>query len=140
MDMQYSDELIKQELKRYAITNSPDISEDEIARWKETFVDLDNEKIQSALEYIHGRSWYWRKLMQSADMPANSKVDEVMTQIEALKVLHSEFEIGIQIAMRLLGKPIEGSKIQRLKDSNIEYSENNEPIELKPKRKSKKKA
>ncbi len=136
--MQYSDELIQQELKRYSISNTPDISEDEIARWKETFVALANEKIQESLEYIHGRSWYWRKLMQSADMPANSKVDEVMTQIEELRVFHPEFEIGIQVAMRRFGKPIMDSVVEEIK---IEYSEKYEPLEpiKTPKKKWKKK-
>lgn len=139
IDMQYSDELIKQELTRYNTSNTPGPVEDsEIERWKETFVDLDNEKMIAALEYIHGRSWYWNKLMASIDMPSFSTVDEVITQIEPIKVFHPEFEIGIQIAMRMLGKPIE-EKIEESEseDTKIKYSENQEPIDVKPIKKGK---
>lgn len=132
--MQYSDELIKQELTRYNTSNQPgDVSDDEVQRWKATFINLDNERIEEAFNYIHGRSWYWRKLMQSIDMPSNSKVEDVLN----IAVPYPEFEIGIQVAMRQMGKPIE-DKIEILEDSKIEEIKESESE--KPKIKKVKKA
>ncbi len=102
----YSDEIIKQELKRYAVTNSPDVSDDEVARWKETFVNLDYEKNETALKYLFGRSWFWGKLMQSLSLPENCEWQKV----PSYKLDTLEFEIGIQVAMRMLGKPIQEAK------------------------------
>lgn len=102
----YSEEVIKQELKRYDVTNSPDVSDDEVARWKESFVNLYDKTVEYALEYLYGRSWFWGKLMQSIGMLRDTKPEDVL----ASRVNTPEFEIGIQVAMRMLGKPIEEAK------------------------------
>jgi len=138
--MQYSDELIKQELTRYNTSNQPGkVSDDEVVRWKETFVNLDGRDVRVYFAYIHGRSWYWRKLMQSADNPANTTVDEAVEQFEAFKRLHPEVEIGIQVAMRQMGKPIEEPKaVEVVTEIQVEKIEKLEP-EHKPKRRRKKK-
>jgi len=105
----YSDEIIRQELIRYSVTDSP-VSDNELARWKASFVNINSDNFSEILAYAHGRSYFWSRLTQSIDMPEESTVDEVMTQIEALRVFQPQFEIGIQIAMRMLGKPIEEAK------------------------------
>lgn len=137
--MQYSDELIQQELNRYSITNSLDISENEI-KWKDTFVSLDNEKVKKALEYVKGRSWYWNRLMQSIEMSQTSTVDEVMKQIETLRILPPEFEIGIQVAMRMLGNPIKDpKKIEKVKEIENKKIEATKSVEQSKPNKNRKK-
>ena len=130
--MQYSDELIKQELERYRIDQQP-VDDAEVAGCKDGFVNLDEGEIWEALEYISGRSWYWHRLMFSADIFPDATVDEVMAPIDAIRIFHPEFEIGIQIAMRQLGKPIRDSSILRLEDSKIRIEP--EPVKTKPKQK-----
>jgi hypothetical protein len=129
----FSDELIRLEIERYRPTQEV-LTEQDVADFKDSVVDITEERARMALEYLKGRSWFWRKLMACLDMPEDTTPDE----LNVVQLLgNPNFEIGVLVAMRQLGKPVMDTKIGRLEDSKIRI----EPEQVKttkPKQKSKK--
>lgn len=98
----FSDELICLEIQRYRPTPEP-VTELEVEECKSSFVNLTEEQARVALEYLKGRSYYWSRLMYCLDMHDDTKPDE----LDVSRLLgNPNFEIGIMVAMRQLGKPI----------------------------------
>jgi len=93
--MQYSDELIKQELERYKTDDKP-VSDDEVKLIKEG-IENNAVTVNELLRFVYGRSWYWSRLMESIGLPAKTIPDEL--DIDHIVSTNPQFEIGFNIAI-----------------------------------------
>jgi hypothetical protein len=102
--MSYTNELIKQELERYNASDIP-VNDEEVKFFKEHIPSDSIETFRDMLVYVHGRSWYWSRLMSSLDLsdfatPENIDVEYLMQE--------PLFVVGLHIAMfRLCGFRVE---------------------------------
>jgi hypothetical protein len=102
--MSYTDELIKQALERYNASDIP-VNDEEIKFFIENVPEATNEIFKDMLVYVHGRSWYWSRLMGSVGLPETMKPENV--DIEYL-MQQPAFVVGLHVAMfKLCGFKIE---------------------------------
>jgi hypothetical protein len=129
--MLYTNELIRQELERYNANDTP-ISDDEVTFFKDHVSSDSIETIKDMLIYIHGRSWYWSRLMNSVGFPESMTPENLDNTIEGL-MQRPHFVVGLHVAIyRLCGFKIEKEPVVK----NIAP----EPVQShKPKYKGKKK-
>jgi hypothetical protein len=98
--MSYTNELIKQELERYNASDIP-VNDEEIKFFKENVPEGTIETFRDMLVYVHGRSWYWSRLMGSMGLSDTMKPENI--DVEYL-MQEPIFIVGLHVAMyRLCG-------------------------------------
>lgn len=104
--MSYTDELIRQELERYKTDDIP-INDDEVGFFKKHVQPDTIETFKEMLIYVHGRSWYWSRLMKSVNFLETMTPENIDSIIEELR--HKPlFALSLHVAMyKLCGFKIE---------------------------------